>query len=299
MRLPRLGVTLPQFHHDPAPALAAFEHAYRLGYHGVFLFDHLWPLGGDRTRPALECWTLLGALAGHAGRLAPSPAGPARGIRLGTLVTRAGLRAPALLARMAATAGQAAGQPLIVGVGAGDAANRLENDAFGLPYGRAGERAAAVAGTAQALRGRLAGDPPPEVWVGGASARLRAVAAGFADAWNAWGATPEELAAGLREVRKLAEAAGRDPGSVTATWGGQVLLGAGRADVAGRLRRWGEGRDPDEVRRVVAGDPGTVTAHLQALAEAGATWCVVGFVGGDASEMREALARSGGLLPRD
>ena len=61
--LPLLAVTLPQFTEDPGPALEAAADARRLGFAGAFVFDHLWPLGGDRTRPALECWTLLAAVA--------------------------------------------------------------------------------------------------------------------------------------------------------------------------------------------------------------------------------------------
>ena len=130
------------------------------------MFDHLWPLGGPRTRPALECWTLLAAVAAQVGQ------GPG-GFRVGTLVTRAGLRAPALVARMAAGVGQVAGAPPIVGVGRGDLANRAENLAFGLPFGDAAERALAVEATVAALRGHLAaadGIAPLDrlrVWVGG------------------------------------------------------------------------------------------------------------------------------------
>ena len=53
--LPVLGLTLPQFSTDPGAALAAGRDAHRLGFAGVFVFDHMWPLGGPRTRAALEC----------------------------------------------------------------------------------------------------------------------------------------------------------------------------------------------------------------------------------------------------
>jgi alkanesulfonate monooxygenase SsuD/methylene tetrahydromethanopterin reductase-like flavin-dependent oxidoreductase (luciferase family) len=289
--LPILAVTLPQFSLRPGPSLAACLDARRLGFGGAFVFDHLWPLGGDRTRPVLECWTLLAALAAETGRR------PARGdgFRVGTLVTRAGLRAPALVARAAATVGEMTGTPPIVGVGRGDQANRAENLAFGLPFPGPAERAAAVERTVAALRGPLAGSPPPTVWVGGTGTGARALAGRLADAWNGWGLTPEELAAGLAEVRRAAEAAGRDPVAVQATWGGQVLVAEDRRQAEAWRAAWAAGRPPAEAARVVAGDPATVVGRLRALADAGASWCVVATVGGPAEPMRELLAGAAGL----
>jgi alkanesulfonate monooxygenase SsuD/methylene tetrahydromethanopterin reductase-like flavin-dependent oxidoreductase (luciferase family) len=285
--LPVLGVTLPQFAADPTPALAACRDAHRLGFGGAFVFDHLWPLGAP-DRPALEGWTLLAALAAEL-------SGRTGGFRVGTLVTRAGLRAPALVARMAATVGQVAGAPAVVGVGRGDPANRDENLAFGLPFPGPAERSAAVADTVAALRGPLAGSPPPEVWVGGAGPGAQELAGRLADAWNGWARTPEELAAGLATARRAAERAGRDPAGIAGTWGGQVLVASGRREAEARLARWGARRPPGEPGRVLAGDPETVTARLRALGDAGAAWCVVAFVGGPAAEMRALLAGAADL----
>jgi alkanesulfonate monooxygenase SsuD/methylene tetrahydromethanopterin reductase-like flavin-dependent oxidoreductase (luciferase family) len=292
---PALGVTLPQFSERVGPALDACRDARRLGFGGAFVFDHLWPLGGPRTRPALECWTLLAALAAEVGRR-PGGAG---GFRVGTMVTRAGLRAPALVARMAATVGQAAGAAPVVGVGRGDLANRAENLAFGLPFGGAAERAAAVEATVAALRGPMAGTPPPEVWIGGTGPGARELAGRLADGWNGWALTPDELAAGLAGARRAAELAGRDPAAVAGSWGGQVLVAPDRREAEARLARWGTGRPPAEVARVVAGDPDAVLARLRALGHAGAAWCVAATVGGPAAEMRAMLAAAAGLTGRD
>jgi alkanesulfonate monooxygenase SsuD/methylene tetrahydromethanopterin reductase-like flavin-dependent oxidoreductase (luciferase family) len=291
--LPVLAVTLPQFNVDPGPALEACRDAHRVGFGGAFVFDHLWPLGAP-TRPALECWTLLAAVAAEVG----GRAGGAGGFRVGTLVTRAGLRAPALVARMAATVGQVAGVPPIVAVGRGDLGNRDENRAFGLPFGGAAERSRAVEDTVAALRGRLAGSPAPEVWVGGTGPGGRELAGRLADAWNGWGLTPEELAAGLAAVRRAAAEAGRDPATVAGTWGGQVLVAPEPAEAQAMLARWGTGRPPGEVARVIAGTPETVLARLRALGDAGAAWCVLAFVGGPAARMRALLAEAAGLSAR-
>jgi alkanesulfonate monooxygenase SsuD/methylene tetrahydromethanopterin reductase-like flavin-dependent oxidoreductase (luciferase family) len=285
-----LAVTLPQFNVDPGPALEACRDAHRVGFGGAFVFDHLWPLGAP-TRPALECWTLLAAVAAEVGGLAG-------GFRVGTLVTRAGLRAPALVARMAATVGQVAGVPPIVAVGRGDLGNRDENRAFGLPFGGAAERSRAVEDTVAALRGPLAGSPAPEVWVGGTGPSGRELAGRLADAWNGWGLTPEELAAGLTAVRRAAAEAGRDPATVAGTWGGQVLVAPEPAEAEAMLARWGTGRPPGEVARVIAGTPETVLARLRTLGDAGAAWCVLAFVGGPAARMRALLAEAAGMSAR-
>ena len=292
--LPALAITLPQFASHAGPSRSACLDADRLGFAGAFVFDHLWPLGGPRTRPALEGWTLLAALAAEAGQR------PARGdrIRLGTLVTRAGLRAPAIVARMAATVGQVAGAPPIIGIGRGDLANRPENLAFGFPFPDVAGRALALEQTVAALRGPLAGTPRPVVWVGGAAAGGRVLAGRLADAWNGWALTPEELAAGLAEVRRAAEQAGRDPAAVAGTWAGQVLVAGERREAEVRLARWGGGRPPAELARVVAGDPETVLGRLRALYDAGAAWCVVATVGGPGADMRALLAGAAGLHPR-
>jgi alkanesulfonate monooxygenase SsuD/methylene tetrahydromethanopterin reductase-like flavin-dependent oxidoreductase (luciferase family) len=286
--LPTLGLTLPQFSERPGPALEACRNAWELGFGGVFVFDHLWPLG-QPERPALEGWTLLAALAAQVGR-------QPEGFQVGTLVTRAGLRNPGLVARMAATVGEIAGAPPIIGIGRGDAANRDENLAYGLPFGDPAERTAALEATVEALRGPLGGRP--EVWVGGTGPSALALAGRLGDAWNGWGRTPEELAAGLAEVRRAAEGAGRDPAAVAATWGGQVLVVADAREAESRLATWGGDRPPAEVARVLAGDPGSVATRLRALADAGASWCVLAPVGGPGAEARTLLAAAAGLSGR-
>ena len=300
--LPVLAVTLPQFTGDPGPALEACVDARRVGFGGAFVFDHFWPLGGPRTRPALECWTLLAAVAAEAGRQ------PGGGFRVGTLVTRAGLRAPAVVARMAATVGEVAGVPPIVGVGRGDVANRAENLAFGLPFGDAAERARAVEDTVAALRGplaagRRAGTAPPDPraarGVGGWQ-RGRGAGAGRAGRGRLERVGAHAGGAG----RGAGRGAGGGRGGRSGPGRRRRLLGragagggraAGGRGPAGPL---GEGRPPAELARVVAGDPDTVLARLRALGDAGAAWCVLATVGGPGAEARALLADAAGLPGR-
>jgi alkanesulfonate monooxygenase SsuD/methylene tetrahydromethanopterin reductase-like flavin-dependent oxidoreductase (luciferase family) len=77
-------------------------------FDSAWLWDHLVPMRGEVTAPALEAWTLLSALAALTTRL-----------RLGVIVTSNRIRPPAVLAKMAATVDQVANGRLIFGVGAG------------------------------------------------------------------------------------------------------------------------------------------------------------------------------------
>lgn len=112
-----------------ADGIPVFEHAW--------LWDHLVPLRGDVTGPALEAWTLLAALAAQTERL-----------KLGVIVTSNRLRAPALLAKMAATVDRISNGRLVFGIGAGGSAVkdpaglalvRRELDANGFPVVPTGE----------------------------------------------------------------------------------------------------------------------------------------------------------------
>ena len=74
---PPVSVTLPQFHPDGTPLVDAARRAEALGFTGVFLFDHLYPLDGPK-RPVVELFAALGAVAAATSLL-----------RVGSLVARA------------------------------------------------------------------------------------------------------------------------------------------------------------------------------------------------------------------
>lgn len=236
----RIGVTLPQFRTDAGPTLAAARRAEAVGLDGVFVFDHLWPLGQPQ-RPALHSFPLLGALAAET-----------EGVVLGTLVARVGVLPDAVLVNTLVSLDRISGGRLVAGLGTGDRANRAENEAYGLPYAPAPDRLAAMLRCCGALRRARV-----RTWVGGRSAALREAAA-LADGWNAWG--PD--AATFR-----AEAVTVAPG-VARTWAGQVLIGRTRAEAEDKLAT--HGPRPG----LVWGTIEDLRAHVDGLATAGATWAV-------------------------
>jgi alkanesulfonate monooxygenase SsuD/methylene tetrahydromethanopterin reductase-like flavin-dependent oxidoreductase (luciferase family) len=285
----RLGLVLPMFSSDANRVLRFAERAERLGFDGVFAFDHLMPLGGPADGPALECFASLAAVAATTER-----------VSLGTLVARASLRAPGLLAKQAASVHAMSGGRLILTVGTGDRLSKREHDAFGLPYLGPGDRRRhleqTVAAVVDLFTGRewRGGDdiPPirgpllpsvsadrPAVWIGGTSEAAVTSAATLADGWNGWGLPLDVFASRAErlrvEERRLADE--RAPGladRVAATWGGVVLVGRDRPEVDALLeRRAAADKVPPPNSWIV--DAVGLVENLLRLRDAGASWAIL------------------------
>lgn len=196
----KLGLVLPSFRLDADTALDTAARAEAAGLDGVFLYDHLFPMG-QPERPAFPCLPLLAAVAVETSRMA-----------LGALVARVGVVPDAVLVNMHETLSRMAPGRLIAGLGTGDSKSKKENDLFGLPFEPVPGRVAAMGRCARALR--ATGIP---VWMAGMSEPVRALAATDADALNVWGIPPEEVAAIV------------DAGDVAITWGGAPVSGDLRA----------------------------------------------------------------------
>lgn len=237
----RVGVTLPQFRLEPDAALATARRAEAAGLDGVFVFDHLWPLGAPE-RPALHSYTLLGALAAETSSIA-----------LGTLVARVGLVPDAVLVHSFETLHRMLGDRLLAAVGTGDSGNKPENLAYGVPFAPVADRLDRLRAcvTELRLRGITA-------WAGGNSAAVRRVASDSADAWNGWG----------RSAAAFLDDAATVDAACDVTWGGQVLVGRDDAHAAELLSRYGTRPD------LIHGSVEDLAAHLRTLADGGATWAV-------------------------
>ena len=284
-RKPKIGVVLPMFSGDPGKVLAAARSSEDLGYDGAFVFDHFFPPGGPPDRPALEACTTLAAVAAATARL-----------RLGTLVTRAVLRPPGLLAKMLSTIDLISGGRAVLGIGTGDPIDRPEHEAFGFPNLGLSERREHLAETVSAIKSlfhgevyqggkhvpRVAGPllPPPvqeggpPVWLGAQSDEVVRMAGRLADGWNGWGLPPGEF---RLKAKLLEEEAGRAGRQAEATWAGIVLVGEDE-DEATRLM---EARHQRGMNDSVSwsGSADGLTKHLRDLADAGATWAIMVLAG--------------------
>jgi len=118
----RSAIWLPLFDElaDPATLVRLAAEAEEAGWHGVFVWDHLF--WRAPIRQAADPWVVLSAMAAVT-----------TGVRLGPMVTPLARRRPAKLARETATLDQLSGGRLTLGVGLG-------SDRFGGEWSRTGEQ---------------------------------------------------------------------------------------------------------------------------------------------------------------
>ena len=290
----KVGIILPMFSGDPGKVLEAARSAESLGFDGAFAFDHFFPPGGAPDRPALEAFTTLAAVAGVTER-----------VRLGTLVTRAVLRPPGMVAKMVSTIDMISNGRAVLGMGTGDPIDRAEHHAFGFPDLGVRERRAHLEETVTAIKSLFRGDrfeggehvpplegpllPPPvqdggpPVWLGALSDEVVRMAGRIAEGWNGWGVPPDEF---RHKSKILAEEADRAGRRAEATWAGIVLVGEDQAEADRLLEARREKGMADSL--AWHGPADMFVRFLHDLRDAGATWVIMVLAG--PSGRRELLS---------
>jgi probable F420-dependent oxidoreductase len=201
-----VGLQLQPEHTDYAAIRRAAAEAEALGADVIFVWDHFFPLTGDRDGRHFECWTLLAALAESTSA-----------VRLGPLVSCVGYRNPDLLADMARTVDHISGGRALLGLGSG----WYEKDftAYGYPFGTDGERLRELATALPRVRHRLSQLNPPPVGKlplmlgGGGEKRTLRLVAEHADIWHAFH-DPATVRHKLSVLRKHCTDVGRDPAHI-------------------------------------------------------------------------------------
>jgi len=196
------------------------------GFDTCWVFDHLRPMGRDRSGDIFEAWTILAAMAEATSR-----------VRVGTLVASNLYRHPALLAKMASTVDHISGGRLDLGLGAGG--DPAVDPAIGLADLSGRERVERLDESAQILRllwtqpattftgkhyrlTEVPSDPEPvqhpmPLWLASNGERrgLRVVAERATGWLTATFATePGDLARLMTVLDQHCEAVGRDPGTL-------------------------------------------------------------------------------------
>jgi F420-dependent oxidoreductase-like protein len=221
----RIGLKLNQQIHPIHVQRQSWRAADAAGFDHLWLFDHLFALGGDPTKPILDGWTTLAAAAENTKRA-----------RLGLNVTGNLYRHPGLLAKIAVTIDHLSGGRLEFGLGA--AWNEPEFVQQGLPFPSAGDRIRMLDESVKAIkllwteeRATFAGrfynfneaiaepkpvqKPWPPIWIGGSGPkRTLRVVARHADVWHGGGNTDDETKDLLRILGDHCAKAGRDVSSI-------------------------------------------------------------------------------------
>lgn len=269
-----------------ALAAACEEH----GVGTMFRSDHYLSVDDRRERGSLDAWGTITALGAVTEKL-----------RLGTMVSPATFRHPAVLAKVAVTADHVSGGRVECGIGAGWW--EREHELYGFELPPTGPRLDALEEQMQIVRGHWAAgpfdfdgeyysareldalpkpvqEPLPLILGGRGGPRSLRLAARYADEYNTVMATPEEVADIRRRLDQACEAEGRDPASLPLSMMTGWLVGADRnelIDRASRLSQW-KGEDGDGEAFIaglrestILGTVDEAVMQLRELEEAGLT----------------------------
>ena len=259
------------------------------GIPALFRSDHYLSVAGQDQKGALDAWGTICGLAAATSTL-----------RLGTLVSPATFRHPAVLAKLAVTADHISGGRVEVGMGAGW--HEAEHSAFGFPFAGTRTRVDVFAEQVEIVRGLWSEGPfafqgehyslsevqarplpvqrphPPLIVGGSAGRRSAAIAARWADEYNTVYASPSECRERRARVADAWAAAGRDPATLRFSLMTGCLVGRDGGEVGERARALaalrGDRHEPDELLAELAaswvvGTPDAAAARLAELAEAG------------------------------
>jgi F420-dependent oxidoreductase-like protein len=255
-----------------------------LGFDAFFRSDHYLRMGSGSGEPGpTDAWATLAALAVETST-----------IRLGTLVTAATFRLPGPLAITVAQVDEMSGGRVEFGLGTGwyDGEHR----AYGIPFpplkerfDRFEEQLAIITGLWSTPVGQtfsydggyysLTDSPAlpkpvqpkvPVIIGGGGARRTPALAARYADEFNAAFRPASDAAAAFERVRGACAAEGRDPASMIFSTAQVVCCGKDEAEIARRAAAIG--REVSDLRENgLAGSPAEIVDKIGAYAEAGAT----------------------------
>jgi len=208
-------------------------HIDKLGWDGMWTWDHYYALSGESERPnftASEVLAGIGAVTKH--------------ITVGALVSAVTYRNPAVLANMVATLDNISNGRAICGIGA--AWHVQEHKAYGIDLGTPGERSRRFSEAARIIRKLLDGERvtyagkyfqmkeavlntkpvqkhlPILIGGGGEQKTLRTTAR-YADMWHGFG-TPDQMRHKIEVLAKHCADVGRDPKSIEVHGGSWICV---------------------------------------------------------------------------
>ena len=220
----RYGLDLAQQRMPWSEVASRARFADDLGFDGIWGFDHFQPMYGEGPGECFEGNTTLAAWSGITDH-----------VRLGLLVTGMTYRHPSVLASEAVTVDHVSGGRLELSLGA--AWFEEEHRELGIEFPPTGERVSRFEEYVQVVhlllteddvsfdgrwhrldratyRPRPVQQPHPPIWIGANGPRMLAIAGRHANVWHTF-APPRHHAGMWSTVARAAQAAGRDPSSIT------------------------------------------------------------------------------------
>jgi len=276
-----------------------------LGFAGLYRSDH-YTNADPPDIDSLECWVSLTWLAASTKR-----------IEFGPLVTPMSFRHPTMIARMASAVDDLSGGRLTLGLGAGWQEREHTNygfDLLDLP-GRFKRYEEGL----QVITHLLANDAPlsfdgefyhlkdavmlprptrrmPILIGGNGEKRTLALAARYADEWNATFQTPARFAQLNARLSELLRENKRDPGSVRRSMMKGLVFGRDDAEVQRSLAARGRTQEQLLERGIVVGTANPVVDQLGRLSDAGVQRVMLQWMNLDDLDGLQAFARD--VLPQ-
>jgi alkanesulfonate monooxygenase SsuD/methylene tetrahydromethanopterin reductase-like flavin-dependent oxidoreductase (luciferase family) len=300
------GVTLPQIKRSWQETRAAALELEQLGFHSLWLNDHLYGIPTP-TIPILEAWTTLCAV----GAVTTKP-------ELGLLVSPPGFRNPALHAKMAATLDHVTGGRVIMGLGAGWFAQEFKGYGFEFPSTRDRlqqlreaivimkkmwtEEAASFAGEHFHIDSVICAPKParrPPILVGGGGEKvLLRIVAEHADIWNNLAVNQGALATKIEVLRRHCDAVGRNFADLTLSQQTLVVIGEDEKDGLEKMQKattlYG-GHLGDIEKHGIWGSPAQVIERIERHLTLGVGLFVIEFFGRDVRQPARLFAEK--VLP--
>jgi len=244
--------------------LALARAAEAAGLDGLFRSDHYRSIVRGEPAGSLDAWAVLAALAARTER-----------IRLGTLVSPATFRPPAVLAKNVVTVDQISGGRVELGIGAGW--YEAEHDTYRIPFGTTSGRLDELDRQlaeihrewldANDVQPKPVQQPRPPIIIGGrARPRTVRVAVRYADEYNTTFPTVEEARSRRAAVDRAAEEAGRERLRFSIMV--SCVVGRDRGELAERLDAWRFVNGADE-EPMLAGTVDEVADALRAYETVG------------------------------
>ena len=291
---PHFGVTLPQIKRPWVAAAQAARGFEALGFDSLWVCDHLYGPQSPQL-PILEAWSMVSAVAAITER-----------VEIGTLVTPAGMRNPAQLGKVIATADNIAGGRVIAGLGGGWMPREFTD--FGFPFLSTRERLTQLEETVELFK-RMWGDeeevsyagnfvhadnvvcqpkPPRKVpiLIGGAGEKVTLkLAAREADIWNNLAGQQAVLDHKMDVLKRHCDAVGRDADEIVASQQCLVTI-APDAESAGPMadraaKIFGGHMGDPKGPLAITGTPERCAEQIQKHIDLGCTMFIMEFFGKD------------------